>query len=62
VALILDSRITDNRAAGGGAGEGVGGGIHVTGGALAFRDAATVIADNSASTSDDDVFGFVFEL
>jgi hypothetical protein len=43
--------------AGGSPGPGQGGGVYVSAGSMACADAATVIAGNHASTSDDDVFG-----
>jgi hypothetical protein len=43
--------------AGGSAGQGQGGGVYVSAGSTACADAATVIAGNHASSSDDDVFG-----
>jgi hypothetical protein len=66
--MLVASTVTENRAVGGPAGtggtagEGIGGGVYVTAGANAFKDEATIIAGNSASTSDDDVFGDLFEL
>jgi hypothetical protein len=56
-------RIVSNQAEGADGGEGstggqgTGGGIYVTAGGTARADAATVIAHNHASTSDDDAFG-----
>jgi hypothetical protein len=47
---------------GGSAGQGQGGGVYVSAGSMAGADAATVIARNHASTSDDDVFGDLIEL
>ena len=58
---LEDSRITGNRAIvgrggpGGQDGEGVGGGVYILAGTVGARH--TLIADNFASTSDDDVFG-----
>jgi hypothetical protein len=59
------TRITDNHAvgghggAGGHDGHGVGGGLYVVAAVSACADDATVIVDNLASTSDDDIFGVV---
>jgi hypothetical protein len=39
------------------AGQGTGGGVYITAGGTARADAATVVARNHASTSDDDIFG-----
>jgi hypothetical protein len=63
VLTLLGSTITGNEADGGtGAasfsdGKGVGGGVYVATGGSACEDDATVIAQNLASTSNDDVFG-----
>ncbi len=60
---LLNSLVTLNRADGGAsgdggsAGQGVGGGVYVAPGGIAYADVVTLILDNDASTSDDDVFG-----
>jgi hypothetical protein len=60
---VTGSSITHNRAdggagdGGGSAGQGIGGGAYLAAGGSACKDALTVVADNHASTSDDDVFG-----
>jgi hypothetical protein len=59
---VTGSTITHNQAeggqggsSGGTAGQGLGGGVYIAGGALTL-DAATIIAHNDASTSNDDIF------
>jgi hypothetical protein len=57
---LLGSTVTDNTAMGGpGAspGAGVGGGVYIVPDGIVCADVFTVIAENHASTSDDDAFG-----
>ncbi len=60
---VLGCTITGNQAtggtggSGGSAGRGVGGGAYLAAGGIACADAFTVIANNHASTSNDDLFG-----
>jgi hypothetical protein len=62
---LTGARVGHNRAVGGEGGpdgsdgEGVGGGLYLTPGAVACADVLTVIAHNHATTSDDDVFGIL---
>jgi energy-coupling factor transporter ATP-binding protein EcfA2 len=63
ILTVRGSTIVGNRADGGAAGvggsdgQGVGGGIYIVPGGTVCVDLATVITDNDASDSDDDVFG-----
>jgi hypothetical protein len=56
---ITGSTITDNSATGigGSAGQGIGGGVYFASGGVVCLDALTVIVANTASTSNNDVFG-----
>jgi hypothetical protein len=62
-ATLMGSLIVQNQATGGAAGpggndgQGVGGGVYIAEGGRACADSDTLITDNHASTSDDDVFG-----
>jgi hypothetical protein len=65
VVVLIGTRVTGNQAVGGAAGAGgtvglgQGGGLYNQTGATAYADVFTAITGNTASTSDDDVFGVV---
>jgi hypothetical protein len=65
---LQSTLVVANEADGGAAGDtgqaglGQGGGVYVADGATVYADALTVISGNTASTSDDDVFGVIVDI